>query len=61
MLLKLNIKETESEHIIETFGKPEGFPTFYLVNPDGSLKESWSGYSKDSFLTKTTLLLELPN
>ena len=61
VLLKLNKKETESENIIKKFGKPEGFPTFYLVDPDGSLRESWSGYSKNSFLTKTKILLNLPN
>ena len=61
VFLKLNKKETEAGNIIETYGKPEGFPTFFMIAPNGDLKESWSGYSKDSFLTKTNKLLNLKN
>ena len=61
VLMKVNKKEAEAEKIIQQYGKPRGFPTFYLVNPDGSLRESWSGYSKKSFLTKVEELLNFPN
>jgi len=61
VLMKVNKKEAEAEKIIQKYGKPRGFPTFYLVNPDGSLRESWSGYSKKSFLTKVEELLNFPN
>jgi len=61
VFLKLNKKETEAGNIIETYGKPEGFPKFFMIAPNGDLKESWSGYSKDSFLTKTNKLLNLKN
>ena len=61
VLMKVNKKEAEAEKIIQQYGDPVGFPTFYLVNPDGSLRESWSGYSKKSFLTKVKKLLNLPN
>ena len=46
-------------NIIEKYGDPVGFPTFFMITPNGDLKESWSGYSKDSFLTKTNKLLNL--
>ena len=55
--MKVNKKEPESEKIIHMYGEPRGFPTFYLVNPDGSLRESWSGYSKKLFLAKVEELL----
>jgi len=61
VLLKLNKKETEAENIIEKYGNSEGFPTFFMISQNGDLKESWSGYSKDSFLTKTNKLLNLKN
>ena len=61
VLMKVNKKEAEAEKIIQKYGEPVGFPTFYLVNPDGSLRESWSGYSKKSFLTKVKELLNFPN
>ena len=61
VLMKVNKKEAEAEKIIQQYGDPVGFPTFYLVNPDGSLRDSWSGYSKKSFLTKVEKLLDLPN
>ena len=61
VLMKVNKKEAEAEKIIQKYGEPVGFPTFYLVNPDGSLRDSWSGYSKKSFLTKVEELLNLPN
>jgi|TARA_Y100001947_G_scaffold118090_1_gene102152 hypothetical protein len=61
VLLKLNKKETEAGNIIEKYGNPEGFPTFIMISQNGDLKESWSGYSKDSFLTKTNKLLNLQN
>ena len=61
VLMKVNKKEVEAKKIIQKYGDPVGFPTFYLVNPDGSLRESWSGYSKKSFLTKVKKLLNLPN
>ena len=61
VLMKVNKKEAEAEKIIQKYGEPVGFPTFYLVNPDGSLRDSWSGYSKKSFLTKVEKLLNLPN
>ena len=61
VLLKLNKKETEAGNIIEKYGNPEGFPTFIMISQNGDLKESWSGYSKDSFLTKTNKLLNLKN
>jgi len=61
VLIKVNKKGAEAEKIIQKYGKPRGFPAFYLVNPDGSLRESWSGYSKKSFLTKVKKLLNLPN
>ena len=59
--MKVNKKEAEAEKIIQKYGKPRGFLSFYLVNPDGSLRESWSGYSKKSFLTKVEELLNFPN
>ena len=61
VLMKVNKKEAEAKKIIQKYGEPVGFPTFYLVNPDGSLRDSWSGYSKKSFLTKVEELLNLPN
>ena len=61
LLMKVNKKEAEAEKIIQKYGEPVGFPTFYLVNPDGSLRDSWSGYSKKSFLTKVEELLNFPN
>jgi len=61
LLMKVNKKEAEAEKIIEKYGKPVGFPIFYLVNPDGSLRDSWSGYSKKSFLTKVEELLNQPD
>ena len=61
LLMKINKKEAEAEKIIQKYGEPVGFPTFYLVNPDGSLRDSWSGYSKKSFLTKVEELLSQPN
>ena len=61
VLMKVNKKEAEAEKIIKKYGKPRGFPTFYLVNPDGSLRDSWSGYSKKSFLTKVEELLNPSN
>ena len=61
VFLKLNKKEIEAGNIIEKYGNPEGFPTFFMITPNGDLKESWSGYSKDSFLTKTNKLLNLQN
>ena len=61
LLMKVNKKEAEAEKIIQKYGEPVGFPTFYLVNPDGSLRDSWSGYSKKSFLTKVEELLSQPN
>ena len=61
VFLKLNKKETEAGNIIEKYGNPVGFPTFFMISPNGDLKESWSGYSKDSFLTKTNKLLNLQN
>ena len=59
--MKVNKKEAEAEKIIKKYGKPRGFPTFYLVNSDGSLRDSWSGYSKKSFLTKVEELLNPSN
>ena len=59
--MKENKKEAESEKIIQKYGEPVGFPTFYLVDPDGSLRDSWSGYSKKSFLTKVEGLLNQPD
>ena len=61
VLMKVNKKEAEAEKIIQKYGEPVGFPTFYLVNPDGSLRDSWSGYSKKSFLTKVGKLLNQPD
>ena len=61
VLMKVNKKEAEAEKIIQKYGEPVGFPTFYLVNPDGSLRDSWSGYSKKSFLTKVEELLNPSN
>ena len=61
VLIKVNKKGAEAEKIIQKYGDPVGFPTFYLVNPDGSLRDSWSGYSKKSFLIKVEKLLNLPN
>ena len=61
VLMKVNKKEAEAEKIIQKYGKPRGFPTFYLVNPDGSLRDSWSGYFKKSFLTKVGKLLNQPD
>ena len=61
LLMKVNKKEAEAENIIQKYGEPVGFPTFYLVNPDGSLRDSWSGYSKKSFLTKVEELLNPSN
>ena len=61
MLMKVNKKEAEAEKIIKKYGEPKGFPTFYLVNSDGSLRDSWSGYSKKSFLTKVEELLNPSN
>ena len=61
VLMKVNKKEVEAKKIIQKYGDPVGFPTFYLVNPDGSLRESWSGYSKKLFLTKVKELLNFPN
>ena len=61
LLMKVNKKEAEAEKIIQKYGEPVGFPTFYLVNPDGSLRDSWSGYSKKSFLTKVGKLLNQPD
>tara|TARA_Y100000310_G_scaffold173914_1_gene174065 strand:+ start:225 stop:416 length:192 start_codon:yes stop_codon:yes gene_type:complete len=52
ILLKLNKKESNSEIIKEKFGMPIGFPMFYLINPDGTLKAAWAGYSKEYFLGK---------
>jgi len=51
----------EAEKIIKKYGEPKGFPTFYLVNSDGSLRDSWSGYSKTFFLNKVEKLLNLQN
>ena len=61
VLMKVNKREAEAKKIIQKYGEPVGFPTFYLVNPDGSLRDSWSGYSKKPFLTKVEELLNLPN
>ena len=61
LLMKVNKKEAEAEKIIQKYGEPVGFPTFYLLNPDGSLRDSWSGYSKKSFLTKVEELLSQPD
>ena len=61
VLMKVNKKEAEAEKIIKKYGEPRGFPTFYLVNSDGSLRDSWSGYSKKSFLTKVEELLNPSN
>ncbi|MCS5640634.1 MAG: hypothetical protein NZ709_03910 [Candidatus Marinimicrobia bacterium] len=57
----MNKKEAEAEKIIKKYGEPKGFPTFYLVNSDGSLRDSWSGYSKTFFLNKVEELLNLKN
>ena len=59
--LNMNKKEAEAEKIIKKYGEPKGFPTFYLVNSDGSLRDSWSGYSKTFFLNKVEELLNLKN
>lgn len=61
VLMKVNKKEAEAEKIIKKYGEPRGFPTFYLVNSDGSLRDSWSGYSKTFFLNKVEKLLNLQN
>ena len=61
VLIKVNKKGSEAEKIIQKDAEPVGFPTFYLVNPDGSLRDSWSGYSKKSFLTKVEELLNQPD
>ena len=61
MLMKVNKKEAEAEKIIKKYGEPRGFPAFYLVNSDGSLRDSWSGYSKTFFLNKVEELLNLKN
>ena len=52
ILLKVNKKESDSDLIKEKYGMPNGFPMFYLINPDGTLKATWPGYSKEYFLGK---------
>jgi hypothetical protein len=59
--MKVNKKEAEAEKNIKKYGEPRGFPAFYLVNSDGSLRDSWSGYSKTFFLNKVEELLNLKN